>query len=190
VAVEYFRYPDLDAAIEGTQAPAELIAQLALVEVDYLSMDHVRHATGQLVVAEALADDVQEIFGELRDAKFPIQSIIPIVYFGHDDFASIKENNTSAFNYREVAGTSRLSKHALGGALDLNPLLNPYMNVDGSPKEGSFPYPGYNPDIPGTIIRGGSVVQAFLNRGWKWGGDWTDAHDLQHFYKDSAVVSS
>jgi hypothetical protein len=184
MSIEYPRYPDLAAAIEGTQAPADVIARLALVEVDYLAMDTSRHATGQLVVAAALAEDVQEIFGKLRDEKFPIQSIVPIVYFGHDDFTSIGKNNTSAFNYREVAGTSRLSKHALGRAIDLNPLLNPYVNMDGSPKEGSFSYPGYDPSIPGTIAEDDVVVRAFLGRGWTWGGHWTDAHDIQHFNKD------
>jgi hypothetical protein len=139
---------------------------------------------GQIVVAEALAEDVQEIFDELCNEEFPIQSIVPIVHYGHDDFASIGENNTSAFNYRKVAGTSRLSKHALGRAIDLNPLLNPYVNMDGSPKEGSFSYPGYDPTVPGTIVEDDAVVQAFLRRGWTWGGHWTDALDLQHFNKD------
>jgi peptidoglycan L-alanyl-D-glutamate endopeptidase CwlK len=180
----YPRYPDLESAIEGTPAPDDIIAQLSLVEVDYLAMDSLRHATGQLVVRTSLAEDAQEIFGTIRDKKFPIQSIVPIVYFGHDDFASIDSNNTSAFNYRPVAGTSRLSKHALGTAIDLNPRLNPYMNIDGSPKEGSFAYPGYDRAIPGTITEGDVVVRAFLDRGWAWGGHWTDALDIQHFNKD------
>jgi len=182
--IEHPRYPDLEAAIEGTLAPAKVIAELALVDVDYYSMVTSDYTTGQIVVAEALAGDVQEIFGELRNKEFPIRSIVPIVHFGHDDFTSIRNNNTSAFNYREVAGTDRLSKHALGRALDLNPLLNPYVNKDGSPKEGSFNYPGYDPRIPGTIVKGDLVVKAFHNKGWIWGGDWDDALDLQHFSKD------
>jgi len=175
-------YPDLEAAIQGTHAPAEIISQLELVPVDYLNFD-AEYATGQLVVAAALAEDVQEIFGAIRDARFPVRSIIPIVQFGHDDHRSIAANNTSAFNYRVVAGTDRLSNHARGHALDLNPLLNPYVNSDGSPKAGSFPYPGYDPSIPGTIVEGGAVVKAFTERGWKWGGHWKDSLDLQHFAK-------
>ncbi len=178
----YDRYPDLAAAIEGTQAPADVIKQLALVEVDYYSMHTRRPAIGQIVVAEALAGDVQEIFGKIRDAEFPIQSIVPIVRFDHDDHASIAENNTSAFCYRPVAGTGNLSRHALGRAIDLNPLLSPYVNMDGSPKKGSFPYPRHDHRIPGTIVDDDVVVRAFLDRGWLWGGHWiTEGRDYQHF---------
>ena len=37
------------------------------------------------------------------------------------------DNNTSCFNYRVVDGTSSLSKHAIGCAIDINPFYNPYV---------------------------------------------------------------
>ena len=50
------------------------------------------------------------------------------------DTNSIGHNNTSAFNYRVVPGTDRLSNHAMGFAIDLNPVENPYVQyaADGS----------------------------------------------------------
>jgi hypothetical protein len=175
----YPSYPDLEAAIEGTTAPTDVIAKLELVPVDFMDF-YKRRKVGQLVVACEVAADVQEIFGKIRDARFPIRSIVPIVFFGHDDHSSIAENNTSGFCYRLVDGTDRLSRHALGLAVDVNPLFNPYVNGDGSRREGSFPYPGYDIERPGTIVPGGAVVAAFLDKGWEWGGQWEDP-DYQHF---------
>ena len=42
------------------------------------------------------------------------------------------DNNSSAFNYRFIAGTERFSKHAFGRALDVNPLQNPFVRSDSS----------------------------------------------------------
>lgn len=39
---------------------------------------------------------------------------------------SMEDNNSSAFNYRPIEGTDRPSKHALGTAIDINTLYNPY----------------------------------------------------------------
>lgn len=182
-------YTSLAAAIEHTQVPSEIVAGLELVDVDYVGYDARKHV-GQLVIANELAAEVQEIFGAIRNTRFPIRSIIPIVYYGHDDHQSIAKNNTSAFNYRVVNGTDRLSQHAFGRAIDINPLFNPYLNHDSSPREGSFPYPGYNETVPGTIVRGGLVVASFVERGWEWGGDWNDSLDYQHFAKPTLSISS
>lgn len=180
---QYPFYPDLEAAIEGTTAPEEIIKQLELVPVNYLNFDF-RPRVGQLVVAQSVAGEIQEIFGRIRDGRFPIRSIVPMTHFGENDFESIDKDNCSAYCCRFVAGTDRLSQHAFGRAVDINPLENPYMNSDGSAHEGSFPYRPYDEAAPGTILRGGVVVAAFLDKGWEWGGDWTDgAIDLQHFNK-------
>ena len=48
--------------------------------------------------------------------------------YGGDDYRSIEADNTSAFNCRPVAGTSRWSEHAYGRAIDLDPLENPYVS--------------------------------------------------------------
>ncbi len=180
-------YTLLDMAVEGTQATSEIVAGLELVDVDYMGYDARKHV-GQLVIASELAAEVQEIFGGIRDARFPIRSIIPIVYFGHDDHQSIAQNNTSGFNYRTVSGTDRLSQHSYGRAIDINPLFNPYLNRDGGRREGSFPYPPYDETVPGTIVRGGFVVASFVERGWEWGGNWDDSLDYQHFAKPTAAT--
>jgi len=89
-------------------------------------------------------------------------------------------DNTSAFNYRVVAVTERLSRHATGCAVDINPRLNPAIYADGriAPAEGI-----YRPGAPGTFTGEHPVVRAFLERGWGWGGHFDHVRDYHHFEK-------
>jgi len=88
------------------------------------------------VVAKALAEDVLDIFAELYAINYPIESIRLIDEFNDKqtdvldslDRASMGNNNTSAFCYRVVSGSSSISQHAYGRAIDLNPKINPYVS--------------------------------------------------------------
>ncbi|MFM7773368.1 MAG: M15 family metallopeptidase [Candidatus Kapaibacterium sp.] len=166
----------VDEALDCRSFPHGVCDSQTVVDVRYLSMDGMRHR-GQIVVHASLADDVRDIFRDLDSAGFPVYSVIPIVRFGWSDDASIARNNTSGFNYRTVAGTNRLSLHAHGRAIDLNPFLNPYLTP------GKRPLRPYDPRSPGTIVRGDAVYTAFVKRGWTWGGDWKNEKDYQHFEK-------
>jgi hypothetical protein len=92
-------------------------------------------------------------------------------------------NNTSAFNFRNVAGTQVLSKHALGAAIDINPRHNP-MIIGAAifPPSGAV-YTDRSVCQPGMIVRPGPVVDLFDARGWEWGGDWSPMKDYHHFTK-------
>ncbi|MFP4526910.1 MAG: M15 family metallopeptidase [Candidatus Kapaibacterium sp.] len=164
-------------AIAGTNAPQSIIDSLRLIDVEYYSFDGRLHR-GQLVVNIAVEQDINEIFKLIKKIKFPVEKVIPIVAYEWSDDASMEDNNTSAFNYRFIAGTQRLSNHATGRAIDINPFQNPAIYSDGkiSPNGAEF-----DPDAPGTLISDHPVTKAFLGRGWRWGGDWTSLKDYQHF---------
>jgi hypothetical protein len=51
----------------------------------------------------------------------------------------MEDNNTSAFNCRDIPGTNEPTQHAYGRAIDLNPLLNPSVDSSGAfePKNAS-----------------------------------------------------
>lgn len=135
---------------------------------------------GRIIVAATQAEAVETIFGDLFAARFPITSIIPVDRFDADDQASMRANNTSGYNCRTVAGTTKLSNHALGLAIDVNPLVNPYVKgsvVD--PPEGTA-WADRSADHPGMIRDGDVAVQAFARHGWAWGGHWSSP-DYQHF---------
>jgi hypothetical protein len=139
--------------------------------------------TGHLVVAAAVADEVLVIFQGLFRLAFPIERMELIDAFGADDDASMAANNTSGFNFRNIAGTSALSQHALGLAIDLNPLFNP-MIIGGEifPPAGEA-YLDRSTSRPGMIVRPGPVVDLFDRQGWEWGGDWSPMKDYHHFCK-------
>jgi len=146
-------------------------------------------ASGQLIVAKSVAPVVSRIFNEIYDsAAFRIERMERIDKYNGDDDASMAANNTSAFNCRPVAGATRLSAHAFGLAIDVNPVQNPSVEgADIAPPEGrAFDRPAkrkaaHDRGQHGIILPGGPAVIAFKRNGWKWGGDWTTMKDYQHF---------
>lgn len=166
-----------EEALQGKEISEEIRNNLTLVTVPYFSFDR-EVCEGQLVVHTEVANEVQEIFKKLFEMHFPIHHITPIVAYGWDDDASMVANNTSAFNYRVIAGTNRLSYHATGRAIDINPVQNPYVGVDGVVAPASATY---DLSQDGTVTS--DIVSIFKSYGWEWGGDWTDRKDWQHFQK-------
>lgn len=161
----------------GCPVPVE---QLRAIDVSHWGFDGRVH-TGRLIVAANEASRMAAVMGELYAQRFPIEKMQPIDIYGGDDNRSISANNTSAFNCRAVTGGTGWSEHAYGRAIDVNPLINPY--VKGSlvlPPEAA-PYTDRTRNDPGMIHAGDGVVQSFLARGWKWGGYWVSLKDYQHF---------
>jgi hypothetical protein len=138
--------------------------------------------TGTLVVHADHADDIVTVFARLFEAGFPIHAMQPIVAFGGDDQSSMRANNTSAFNCREIDGRPGVwSQHAFGGAIDINPLVNPWVRGDRvDPPEGAS-FVERDAAVSGLVVAGDVVTQAFADIGWGWGGDWTGTLDYQHF---------
>lgn len=172
-------YASLEEAVHGLVFPDDIRETLVLVDVSYISFDGLLHQ-GQIVMHRELERDVKEIFAALVEIQFPIEKVVPIVAYDWDDEASMAANNSSAFNYRVIMKTDRLSNHSYGRAMDLNPLLNPYFARDGNI------YPAgaiYSPSAPGVITKDSPVVALFKSRGWTWGGDWVEVIDYQHFEK-------
>ncbi|TSC71586.1 MAG: hypothetical protein G01um101438_1017 [Parcubacteria group bacterium Gr01-1014_38] len=179
----------VDSALSVTEAlrqnptsrcPLEILAQQGVIPVRYYSFDGRLHQ-GQVVMDKRLVEDIHRVFVRLREERFPLQSVIPITdpRFAWDDIASMSANNASGFNYRTIAGTTRLSLHAYGQAIDLNPLFNPYIRADLVQPPGAV----YDPTRLGTITADSFLVQLFDELGWEWGGHWEDRKDYQHFQK-------
>jgi hypothetical protein len=150
-----------------------------------ITMSHWNYAgsvsTGKLIVAAGLANQVVDIFRHLYDARFPIERMELVDEYGGDDNQSMAANNTSAFNCRPATGGSSYSEHSYGRAIDINPLVNPYVKgATVLPPAGSA-YVNRSLDAPGMIHANGEVVQAFASRGWIWGGTWSSLKDYQHF---------
>lgn len=172
----------LKEALAGTQAPQDILNDLVLLDIAYVSFDDRIHQ-GQLIVHATVADEVRTIFEKILEMRFPIQHAkLPVVY-GWDDEVCMVQNNTSAFNYRIIQGTDKLSNHSYGLAIDINPTLNPYTQRDGLVVP---PGSTYDPNTPGTLTVDGPVVALFKSYGWGWGGDW-ERKDWQHFDKPKKI---
>jgi D-alanyl-D-alanine carboxypeptidase len=156
--------------------------QLRRVEVNYIGFDGMTHR-GDLIVHEDLAAEVVAIFDQLLQLRYPIEKIRTVDnYPGADDELSMEDNNTSAYNCRDIPGTGRWSQHAYGRAIDLNPLLNPEIDATGAIQPTTAaPYLDRNRTDPGILHAGDAAVRVFTDRGWRWGGNWRTPIDYQHF---------
>jgi hypothetical protein len=83
--------------------------------------------TGELVVHHSVAREVVSIFARLFELGFAIERLERVDHYAGDDALSMAANNSSAFNFRRIEGTELLSQHALGLAIDLNPVQNPWV---------------------------------------------------------------
>lgn len=164
------------------------------ISYEDLSYVHILHydfdgnlAEGELICNNYIAQDLLEIFYELYLNEYRLERVTLIENYGGDDTLSMSDNNTSCFNYRVVDGTTNLSKHAYGLAIDINPFYNPYVTYPGgkiriSPP-GSEPYADRDADFPYKIDENDLCYKLFKEHGFTWGGDWNSSKDYQHFQK-------
>lgn len=138
---------------------------------------------GEMVCHVAIAHDLLEIFRTLFAAQYQFCSIRLIDDFNADDEASMRANNTSCFCYRTIAGSKRLSLHALGRAVDVNPLQNPYVNGKWIQPSTAGEYVDRSKDFPHKIDKNDLCKQTFTAYGFTWAGDWPAEKDYQHFEK-------
>ena len=145
------------------------------VTVTYINYEGVT-CRGNIYVHELISDKVSSIFKDMYVQRFPIRSIYNSD--GVDDSFLIKNNFTSAFNFRYVNNTKRLSNHAFGMAVDINPKANPAT-------------PSSFKDLYDTTITMGviddSIIDLFKRHGFLWGGEifgnFIDRHHFEYRIK-------
>jgi hypothetical protein len=104
-------------------------------------------------VSTEYADRFQGLFNELKERGYPISSL-----------------GEGGYSFRKVAGSSNLSRHAFGEAVDINPRENPWSF------SGRNTFDDYGID-PSALAR---------KYGLKWGGDWNKP-DTMHFQVDKSI---
>jgi len=139
-------------------------------------------ATGRLIVNRDVAVPVRRVLQRLWNANYPIARMELIDAYAGDDWDSIEDNNTSAFNCRRATGSGNWSNHAYGRAIDINPIQNPYVLSGKVYHDASWRFIKRSKRLsPMVIMPGDAVVRAFAREGWGWGGDWSNPKDYQHF---------
>ncbi len=185
-----FTYGDLpEEIIEKIMGKSYLVndtvalKDLSYLKVSYWGFDEKSHI-GEIIVNKEVAKDLVEIFQELYEVKYPIEKIRLIDEYDADDNLSMEDNNSSSFCFRPVVGSSKLSKHSYGLAIDINPLQNPYVKGDLILPPNGEEYLDRNNVRIGMILEGDACYEAFVSRGWTWGGHWNSLKDYQHFEYD------
>ena len=142
---------------------------------------------GELVVNKEISADILDIMRELYELNYPIEQVRLVDYYEGDDELSMAANNSSAFNWRTQTGSSaKISKHATGMAIDINPLYNPYYRfpyVNETVSPGGDLYMDRMWEFPFKIDEDDDCYRIFTEHGFKWGGSWNSLRDYQHFEK-------
>lgn len=180
----------LFARMQGLSYPK--VCSVARSDLRYVRVLHVdaegKVHTGEIVCNKAIAKDLVEIFRQLYEARYPIERIRLIDEYGADDERSMSDNNTSCFCYRTVSGSTKLSKHAKGMAIDVNTRYNPWVRKGKngqqlvSPSNGRA-YADRRKSYPYKIVKGDLLYRLFIQHGFRWGGNWRTMKDYQHFEK-------
>ena len=163
----------------------------------YIGRDDLRHIralhwdydqkihVGEMVCNKQIADKVADILRKLFDARYPIQLMVLPDEFNADDETQMRSNNTSSFCYRAIAGSTKLSKHARGLAIDINTLYNPYYKdrADGTrfvQPATATEYCDRTKEFNYKIDHDDLCFKLFTEAGFEWGGDWQTCKDYQH----------
>lgn len=172
---------------------------LPLSELRYL---HVLHKNlsgktleGELICNVRIAESLTDIFKKLFTENYPIEKIRLIDEYDADDELSMRDNNSSCFNFRYVSFTNRISLHGYGLAVDINPLYNPYIKtVDGKKiiaPDNSADFEDRTKNFPYKIEENDLCCKLFAEHGFIWGGNcWDDEKDYQHFFIEEGVTRS
>ena len=161
--------------------PKDDLRYLHVLHKDLNGKEH----AGEMIVNKHIAETVLDILKKLYEANYPIEKIRLVDEYNADDELSMEDNNSSAFNFRFISHTTRISKHGLGLAVDINTLYNPYTKVvDGEriiEPITAEPYLDRDADFPYKIKKGDLCYKLFIKAGFEWGGEWEDRKDYQHF---------
>ena len=141
---------------------------------------------GEMVCNRLIADKLLTILRTLYEHRYPIERMVLPDVYDADDERQMRDNNSSCFCYRVIAGSNNLSYHARGLAVDINTLYNPYCRRR---KDGTLfvqpatatAYCDRTRQFPYKITADDLCVRLFKEHGFQWGGDWTTRKDYQHF---------
>lgn len=152
-------------------------ADLRKVWVTYIDFYGVAHP-GSLVVHRKVTGSVQSAFRALYRMRFRIQAMQPVAV--NAPRLADPEAITRAYECRTVAGSSTISQHAYGLAIDVNPVQNPMVRGSYVDPPAGTAFLERAPFRRGMIHRGGAE-RAFTRHGFPWGGRWRTLKDYMHF---------
>jgi len=162
---------------------------LRYIQMSYLDFNG-QTQMGEMIVHKSIATNTVYVFEELYLMNYAIDKMKLVSDYSGDDWQSIENDNTSAFNCRPVSGKKKKwSKHAYGKAIDINPIANPYISKSGHiSHKASYKYrKRRHIDINNfadraLLLPSDPATKVFKKYGFSWGGEWKSMKDYQHFF--------
>lgn len=118
-----------------------------------------KKTTTSLTIHKDVANEVKSVLQKAQDAGFKVYEV-------------------QGFSWRNISGSSKMSQHSLGLAVDINVNENYCVYPDGKIDAGKFWDPSKSEY---SIPSNGVLVNSFKGIGWGWGGEWSSKKDYMHF---------
>ncbi|MBQ7154303.1 MAG: M15 family metallopeptidase [Synergistaceae bacterium] len=186
--------PEIFARIKGKSYKDNCtvpLSELRYIHVLHKDIDGQTHE-GEIICNTYIAYDVLDIFMKLYEAGYPIEKVRLVDEYDADDETSMRDNNSSSFNFRFISHTTKVSKHGRGLAVDINTLYNPYVKeVNGKlniEPATAGEYTDRTKEFPYKIDTEDLCYKLFTEHGFEWGGNWKTVKDYQHFEVPDDVV--
>ena len=148
---------------------------------------------GEIICNAYIVADLLDIFQKLSEAGYQIEKIRLIDEYDADDETSMRDNNSSCFNFRFISRTTKISKHGLGLAVDINTLYNPYVKITDDKRivepATAEAYVDRTKNFPHKIDTDDLCYKLFTAHGFVWGGNWKSVKDYQHFELPDKIVA-
>lgn len=116
-----------------------------------------------------------------RNVACQLSAALAALVASGEDYSDIFHGAGGGFNWRVIAGTTRLSTHSFGIAFDVNAELGKYWLWTGA-KEGAVG--AYDNVIPENLVR------TFERFGFIWGGKWHHFDGMHFEYRPELILHS
>lgn len=182
--LEQFKYP-YPLAFDLTQRSVPFVdpgrlRNARLFEALYFQTEQAARASLVTVTAPALTQASFQVT-QKRNVACQLSAALAALAASGTDYRAIFQGAGGGFNWRVIAGTTRLSTHSFGIAFDVNAELGKYWLWTGA-KEGAVG--AYDNVIPESLV---TTLERF---GFIWGGKWHHFDGMHFEYRPELILYS
>lgn len=116
---------------------------------------------------------------EQQNVACQLEAVLTTLEAASQDYSALFSDVGGGFNWRTISGTSRLSAHSYGIAVDVNAELGQYWRWTGA-QEGNVG--AYENRIPQA------VVETFERYGFIWGGKWHHFDGMHFEFRPEMII--